>query len=63
VSGLVSAACDTAITVRAFPGDHLASTRTPQLAAPISLSDLGTLILGNHALHLSKQLRLWVIGK
>jgi hypothetical protein len=49
--------------VRAFPGDHLARPRPPQLAAPISLSDLGALILGNHALHLSKQLRLRVIGK
>jgi hypothetical protein len=63
VRGPVGAACDTPVTIRAFPGDHLASTRPPQLAAPISLSDLGTLILGNHALHLSKQLRLRVIGK
>ena len=63
VRGPFGAARNTPIAIRAFPGDHLASTRTPQLAATISLGDLGALILGNHALHLGEQMGLRVIGK
>src|SRR6476469_335613 len=63
MGGPVRAAGDAPIAVRALPCDHLASTRPPQLAAAVSLGDLGALILGDHALHLREQLGLRVIGQ
>ena len=48
------AACNTPIPIGAFPGGHLPGTSTPQLAASVSLSDLGAFILGYHALHLGQ---------
>src|SRR3954453_7103415 len=50
----LAAARDASIAVGALPGDDLAGTRAPEFAATISLGDLGALILGNHALHLSE---------
>ena len=52
--GPLGAARNTPIAIGAFPGDDLAGTRAPELAATISLGDLGALILSNDPLHLSE---------
>ena len=62
MGGPVGTASDTPIAIRAFPGDHFAGTRAPQLAAAVSLSNLGALIFGDYSLHLSEQMGLRVVG-
>ena len=63
VCGSSDAARNASIPIGAFPRDHLTSTRAPQLTAAISLGDLRSLIFGDHALHLSEQLGLRIVGK
>jgi hypothetical protein len=63
VRGSFSAARNAPIPIRAFPRDHLASTRTPQLAAAISLRDLRAFIFSYHTLYLGEQPGLRIVGK
>ncbi len=63
VRGSLGRARNASISIRAFPRDHLAGTRAPQLAAVISLCDLRALVFSYHALYLSEQLGLRVVGK
>ena len=49
------------VPVGDLPGDHFARTRTPQLASPVALANLGAFVLGNDALHLGQQARLRIV--
>ena len=63
VRGSLGRARNASIPIRAFPRDHLAGTRAPQLTAAISLCDLRALVFSYHAMYLSEQLGLRVVGK
>ena len=49
------------VAVGRLPADDLADTRAPQLATPVALGDLGTLVLGDHPLDLGEQPDLRVV--
>ncbi len=54
------AAGDAPVAVGRLAGDHLAGSGPVELAPPVPFADLGPLVLGDHALHLSEQLGLRV---
>ena len=50
------------VAVGGLPGDDLTGAGPEQSAAPVAFGDLGSLVFGDHTLHLGEQGGLRVIG-
>ena len=51
------------MAVGALPERDLAGAGAVELAAAVALGDLRLLVLGDHALHLDQQRRLWIVAR